>query len=316
VWVYKNGNRLSLDQDYTVDVYRSELYLTATSTAADQIKILLFGSEIFKLPTAWEISKDMLNIYHFNRFSQSKDVVLASDLHYYDTEISVTDASQLSTPILTRNIPGVVLINGEKIEYMQKIGNTLRQLRRGTVGTSIKPTHIAGSYVVDVGAQEVIPYNEEQERFDFVSDGSADDSTVGSYMTIGALDFIPTQGTRSTAWYRGTIPTTFGPCDQIEVFVGGRRLRKDPVKVYDETLGVSSPAADVTIEAEFSVDGITPYIRLTTTPPAGARITIIKRTGKTWYDRGESTATSGVTFLENTSSIATFIAQRTTKLPE
>ena len=55
---------------------------------------------------------------------------------------------------------------------------------------------------------------------------------------------------------------------------------------------------------------------LTTTPPAGARVTIIKRTGKTWYDRGESTASSGVTFLENASPIAAFIAQRTTKLPE
>jgi hypothetical protein len=316
VWVYKNGNRLTLDQDYTVDINRAELYLTAKTTAADQIKVLLFGSQIFKLPTAWEISKDMLNIYHFKRFSQSIDVVLASALNYYDTEISVTDASQLSTPIPTRNIPGVVLINGEKIEYMQKTGNILRQLRRGTLGTAIKPVHQAGSYVVDVGSAETIPYNEDQERVDFVSDGVADDSTIGSYKTIGALEFVPAQGTRSTAWYRNTIPTTFGPCDQIEVFVGGRRLRKDPVRVYDETLGSASPAADTTLEAEFSVDGITPYIRLTTTPPAGARVTIIKRTGKTWYDRGESTASTGVTFLENASPIAAFIAQRTTKLPE
>jgi len=316
VWVYKNGNRLTLDQDYSVDINRAELYLTAKSTSADQIKVLLFGSEIFKLPTAWEISKDMLNIYHFKRFSQSSDVVLARALNYYDTEILVTDASQLSTPILTRNIPGVVLINGEKIEYLQKTGNTLRQLRRGTVGTAIKAVHAAGSYVVDVGPEETIPYNEEQERADFVSDGVADDSTIGSYKTIGQLDFIPVQGTRSTAWFRGTIPNTFGPCDQIEVFVAGRRLRKDPVNVYNEALGASSPVADVTLEAEFSVDGITPYIRLTTTPPAGTRVTIIKRTGKTWYDRGVDTATSGVTFLENDSSIATFIAKRTTKLPE
>jgi hypothetical protein len=86
--------------------------------------------------------------------------------------------------------------------------------------------------------------------------------------------------------------------------------------VYNEALGASSPVADVTLEAEFSVDGITPYIRLTTTPPAGTRVTIIKRTGKTWYDRGVDTATSGITFLENDSSIATFIAKRTTKLPE
>ena len=102
----------------------------------------------------------------------------------------------------------------------------------------------------------------------------------------------------------------------FEVFAAGRRLRKDPITVYDETLGASSPSADVQVEAEFAVDGETNSIYLTEIPPAGTRITVIRKTGKVWYDRGETTATSGVTLLDNSTVIAEFIAKRTTKLPE
>ena len=98
--------------------------------------------------------------------------------------------------------------------------------------------------------------------------------------------------------------------------MGGVRLRKDPIDVYSEELGSHSPTADKKLEAEFSVDGVTPYIRLTTTVPAGTRITIIRRSGKIWYERGNNTASNGVTLLENNTAISNFIAQRTTKLPE
>jgi hypothetical protein len=45
-------------------------------------------------------------------------------------------------------------------------------------------------------------------------------------------------------------------------------------------------------------------------------MTVVKRVGKTWYDRGETTATNGETLLENTSPIAKFIAEKTTSIPE
>jgi hypothetical protein len=64
------------------------------------------------------------------------------------------------------------------------------------------------------------------------------------------------------------------------------------------------------------VDGVSPYIRLTTAPAAGTRITVIKRTGNSWYDRGTTTATSGVTLLENSTAISKFIAAKSTQLPE
>jgi len=121
---------------------------------------------------------------------------------------------------------------------------------------------------------------------------------------------------REKTWTRNTIPVEFDTCDQIEVFVAGRRLRKDAVMVYDQTLNITSPQADVEVEPEFTVDGTNPYIRLTETVPAGTRITIIRKLGKVWYDRGESLASSGVTLLKNLGAIPEFLKQKSTELPE
>ena len=249
----------------------------------------------------------MLNVYHYNRFSKD-ECKLAKVLNYYDTAIEVTDATGLSQPIANRNLPGVVFIQGERIEYMSKSGNTLSQLRRGAQGTSIANTYAQDTAVVDVGYSEVIPYNEVQQRTDFTSDGST--------LLIGPLDFVPQKGTRSGTWYRSTIPATSGPCDQIEVFAAGRRLKKDPQSVYVEANGAASPAADQTQEAEFSVDGATAQIRLTTVLPAGTRITVLRRQGKTWYARGETTATDGTSLVHTDTAIARFIVEKTTAIPE
>lgn len=306
VRVYKNGVRLTQDKDYYVSIPRNVVYLNVPSTSADDIKTITFTSEIFRLPSAYEIHKDMLNIFHFNRFSEG-DVKLASALNYYDTSITVTDASNLTLPLPLKNQPGILYIAGERIEYLTKTGNVLGQLRRGTQGTAIGEVYAAGTSVVNISYEDRIPYNETQERTDFVSDGST--------LLVGPLDFIPAVGTR-TSWTKITIPNEYGACDQIEVFAAGRRLRKDPIAVWVEDNGAASPAADEILEAEFSVNGISAYLRLTEPLPAGTRITVVKRIGKTWYDRGATTATSGVTLLENVTPIAKFIAEKTTSLPE
>ena len=305
VWVYKNGTRLTQDQDYYVNIPRNVVYLVADSTVNDQIKIVLFSSDIYRSPSAFEIHKDMLNVYHYNRFSRG-EVTLASTLNYYDTTITVTDGSKLTEPITSRNIPGIINVEGERIEYMSKVGNVLSQLRRGSQGTAIAEIYSAGTAVIDVGYEEVLPYNETQQRTDFYSDGSS--------LLVGPLDFVPIQGVRSS-WYRETVPSSYSACDQIEVFAGGRRLRKDPVAVWVEDNGAYSPEADERLEAEFAVDGITAYIRLTAPLAAGTRVTVIKRTGRIWYDRGETAASSGQTLLDNSTAVARFIAEKTTVLP-
>jgi hypothetical protein len=307
IWVYKNGSRLTRDRDYYISLPRGVVYLTDITTIEDEIKIVQFGNIIYEPPKAFEIYKDMLNNYHYKRHSRKNAVKLSKDLYYYDTTVELTDASLLSDPLPTRNIPGVVIINNERIEYFSKVGNVLSQLRRGSLGTAIATVHSMDSFVVDAGYTETLPYLETQEKTDFTSDGSS--------LLIGPLDFVPAQGTR-TEWYKDTIPAEYGPCDTIEVFVGGKRLNKNPISVYDETLGVSSPASDITKEADFSVDGATAYLRLTNPAPAGTRITVIRKQGRIWYERGQVTASKGVTLLSNTTPVADFIANMSTELPE
>ena len=308
VWVYLNGQRLSSYNDYSVNIQQGQVILNINTTQSDEIKIVEFGNDIWTLPNAYEIHKDMLNIYHYKRYSAGA-VKLAKGLNYFDLQIEVTDASTLSEPNASRNIPGVVEIGGERIEYLQKNGNILSQLRRGCFGTSIAEVYTVGSDVVNIGITESIPYSDQQDRYDFVSDGST--------LLIGPLDFVPIKSTR-TNWFRNTISEDYGPCDQLEIFVGGQRLRKDPLDLYNEDLGSYSPAADERIEAEFSVDGDNPYIKLTNSVPAGTRITMIRKTGKTWNDRTPSTTTAsnGITLHKNANPIVNFILQKSTSMPE
>jgi hypothetical protein len=300
--------RLSAHNEYSVNIQQAQVVLNNPLTQSDDIKIIEFGNDVWTLPNAYEIHKDMLNVYHYNRYSAGV-VKLSRDLNYYDLQIEVTDASTLASPNAARNIAGVVEIGNERIEYLQKTGNVLSQLRRGCLGTSIAELYTSGSNVVNVSAAESIPYNDQQDRYDFVSDGST--------LLIGPLDFVPIKSTR-TNWFRNTILDDYGPCDQIEIFAGGQRLRKDPLDLYNEDLGSYSPAADEKLEAEFSVDGDNPYIKLTTAVPAGTRITMIRRTGKTWNDRTPSTATAsnGITLHKNSNPIVNFILQKSTTTPE
>lgn len=306
VWVYKNGTRLTLNQDYALDIGARSVKLAQQSENIDTIRIIEFGNENWTLPHAYEIYKDMLNLTHYRRYSR-ENIVLSADLTYYATEIRVSDSTDLYVPEPEFNRPGMVFINGEKIEYFEKDGNTLRRLRRGALGTPIKELYEAGSPVVNMSKTESIPYKDVQNRYDFVSDGST--------VLIGPLGFVPRKSDRNF-WYRNTIPDTYGACDEFEVFAGGTRLRKDPIERYNEDLGASSPSADEIVEAEFSVDGINPYIRLTNPLPAGTRVNILKKTGKAWYDRGLSSAQNGKTMTDSTNAIIRFILEKESFLPE
>jgi hypothetical protein len=314
VWVYLNGVRLTQDQDYEISLPRNVVYLKTETTENDLIKIVNFGSSSYNSPVAYEVYKDMLNFNHFKRYSKNKQIKLARTLNYYDTEIIVTDGSLLFQPSASRNLAGMIEINNERIEYLQKNGNILSGLRRGSQGSAIAELHDADSFVVDIGVEETIPYNEQQFRNDFVSDGSS--------LLIGSLDYIPTKSDRN--FYRIvndqgdhiSIPENYGCCDEIEVFVAGKRLRKQSISIYNEDRGSISPEADIMLEAEFSVDGSSPQIRLTSPVPAGIRITVIKRIGNIWYERGESSASKGKTFLENDTPYVRFINEKSSELPE
>ena len=86
----------------------------------------------------------------------------------------------------------------------------------------------------------------------------------------------------SNKWMQiGTIPVDYSQSDDVEVFVGGTRLKKKPFKTYSPLVHPESPEGDVVHEAEFSVNG-TNTIRLTNPVAPGTIVTIVKRTGLDW----------------------------------
>ena len=308
VWVYVNGMKLTPIADFYLSDDHSRIYVNTSTLHTDVVKVVVFGAKTCTTK-AYEISKDMLNVYQYNRYS-AKDVKLAVDLNYYDTEITVNDASSLTIPNSAINKPGAILLNGERIEYFAITGNVLSKLRRGCYGTAIAEIHPVDSYAVNVSYTERVPYNETEykETIQFVFDGSTLEVPVS---------FTPIKSSR-TNWEAGHFPSNYGPCDQIEVFFKGRRLRKNPMMVYNELNGSVSPAADVLLDAEFAVDGVSKSILLSTAVTESmlinseARIDIYRKVGKVWYQQSSTTASLGITLLDNDTPMARFISEKTT----
>ena len=117
-----------------------------------------------------------------------------------DKEISLIDASTISAPDKNSGIPGIIFINGERITYLIKQGNVLKQLQRSTLGTGAPDVHFAGSDVYNQGVQQTAPYVDKTLTEDFIGDGST---------SVYELAFTPKT------------------VNEFEVFVAGKRLRKN-----------------------------------------------------------------------------------------
>lgn len=291
IWVYVNGVALVQDIEFELDNLRSVVHLKDETTPADVVQIIIYGVTARSEPLTFEIFKDMLNRHQFKR-GVVTDLKLAKDLYYYDSTIQVTNAAELPAR-------GVITIDSERIEYQTKQGNLLGQLRRGVFGTAIAELHLRRLDVINVSDSETLPYVESQTKDDFYGNSFT--------QLFGPLPFVPTK-TSINNWHRNTIPNNYYQCNDIEVFVAGRRLIKTPVAVFDE----NNPTVSTVIESEFSVTGSTPYVRITTAPAAGARITIIQRRGSVWHTVGNNIPT-GLT--HDTTAVAKFIQAQTSLLP-
>ena len=104
-----------------------------------------------------------------------------------------------------------------------------------------------------------MPYKDETITTIFAGDGTT---------SIFELDFAPQS------------------IDEFEVFVAGKRLRKNAISSYNfETLvAQDSPEGDVTLAAEFSLQGSA--LTLLNAPAENQKIIVIRRQGKIWSEQG------------------------------
>lgn len=223
VMIVKNNVLLTHSVDYKL-LSSSEIKLEDSPIITDKFTIITFSNNVVRPAIGYMQFKDMLNRDHYKRLSKDKSTKLVANLNYYDSQIIVENTDVLTTPNKNRNLPGIVYINGERIEFFVKTGNVLSQLRRGTLGTGTPAVHPAGSVLMDIGVTETIPYT--------------DDIIVDTYYHDGSTNIVPLQytpqptsgtiddgSTGYTGWVRNSIPSQFGQCDEIEVFVGGYNIK-------------------------------------------------------------------------------------------
>jgi len=402
VWVVKNGDLLSPSVDYSITSNRRYVKLVQQPNEGDKLQVLHFSDNTVVDKFGWRQFKDILNRTHYKRLEEIYH--LEEPLNWYDKTIKVVDGNGLPEPEVGAKYPGVIFIEGERIEYFRKVGNELLQLRRGTLGTGVKDVYDAGTMLMEQGVDTTLPYKDEEEIITVTSSGFSTGSDsyenspgmgvtsitydfnnntafplggqvttvigtgftdrveiyvgttkceatfiseneltfvtpalpVGSYDLIVVnpfttvpidtpqtsfvvpggikyvqilLPFAPIPNPASaTDWYKDTIPEEYWEAQDIEVFVAGRRLRKTPISKYNYD-AQDSPEGDIILEAEYAVNkNIGAYVRLTTPPPEGTTVTIIRKIGTTWSDRGTTIANSD-------SNIAKFLRAKTTELP-
>ena len=206
LWLTKNRTLLINGIDYKVNPDLASITLATPPVIGDEFETIVFAGTPVKQGLSYMQFKDMLNRTVYKRLSLYKQSALTQDLHYYDNAIYVKDAGNFDKPNPKLNKPGIIEINGERIEYFTiKNNTTLGQLRRGTLGTGIPSVHSAGSRVQDIGPSETIPYIDTYSSEQVTVDGI-------STNTVIPLSFVPS---RNDNWTRN--PSDLNLFDSAEI---------------------------------------------------------------------------------------------------
>jgi hypothetical protein len=280
VWVYVDGISLTarnefniLDDSRTIEVSDLISVTTASSITITTINPPSFGNYIL----GYRVFTDMFNRSHFKRLSAFHSTTLLKPLKHTDSEIYLTDGNGIIPPNPLINKPGIVIIDGERIEFSDKDGNVLRQLRRSTLGTGPATFSNIGTQVFDQSAQQTIPYTETTSI-----------QTTSTTATIYIINTLTTTATGAGIVLNPYIDAV----NQVTVYYGGRQLRKTSLSV---ALNKFSNQTIKIFDPEFTINTATNTLRLNISDSNGidTDITIVQRKGYVWTGT-ESLLTSSV----------------------
>lgn len=307
VWVSVGGRTLVNRFDYRIldDGVTVKLADFVAYSSSDKVVITSFSDTEATRSIGFRQFHDILGRNHFKRFSDINTAYLTQDLGITDTEIYVTNAEVLPTPVPSQNAPGVVFIAGERIEYFEKVGNVLRRIKRATLGTGARDIYVTGTAVIDQGRNQNVPYND----------------TVVTYSTVTSVIFSTSTTDISIANF--VFNDGADPADQIEVYYRGRKLVKSVVNKHNFEASYDSgenATSDTDIPAEFTVENIsgTNFLRLNLTENIvdNARVVVIQKKGQLWYERGANTVTNGISLIDSNTIQAKFLLEKQSGIPD
>ena len=319
VWVTVNDTQLTAGFDYSVmEDFRSIEFLGSVNIfPTDDIIVVVFnppsyGSSVL----GHRIFKDMFGKHHYKRISEYFSTRLAQPLQYTDNTIVVVNGDHLLQPNPSRNLSGVIYVDGERIEYTSKDGNVLSGLRRSTLGTGPAKFSDIGTEVIDQSIRQNIP--------------TTDYSLIQHIPSSNTTTYIISASTGTSTFLINTsthagdgivLSSLANAVDQVEVYYGGRQLRKSSMIVHDKSRsyytsssvqlnGVTTSSYE-TLQPEFTITGTsTLVLNIAEEITTGTRITVVKREAGFWTD------TSSTSLLFSTGTQANFLRSRPAELPD
>jgi hypothetical protein len=241
IWVYVNGLSLVNKLDYIVLEDGVTIQISDRFVMKDTDTVLIRSMSNANLATeiiGYRVFNDIFNRTHFKRLSKQNTTYLTRYLQFTDTEIHVADASVLTPPLPAKNIPGVVIIDGERIEFFTITGNVLGQLRRSTLGTAPSFYSEQNTRVIDQSPNQTIPFTEQIRS----------QSTITTTSTVYPI--ITTAHTSTSL--AGTmvndgivLSTNVDGEKQVAVYYGGRPLNKVGTFYQDIDTSYDSQLVDI-----------------------------------------------------------------------
>lgn len=340
-WVFVDGILKSPNIDYIIDKDLNAVRLTDYPNNDSVIDVLYFGGQPYQPRFGFRIFKDMLNRTHYKRLNERNSYVLAQPLNYYDNYIYLKDSSGIQLPNKETNTPGVLFIDKERVEFFEVEGNRLSQLRRGTLGTGVKDVYPEDCRVYGQGREENINYKDTITKQTVISassietlygDGStvfvtlSTDLNLRSITSVKLNDVVTTEYTLNGSVLEfedvlqqdDKVTVSYLPIgieldqpassiNELEVYVGGKRLIKNSYTGFDPTLGQDNSEGDITVDADFTLDGN--VVKFTTAIPDSRRVEIVRKVGEVWNETGKSLADSN-------NPISVFLRDATIELPK
>lgn len=261
VWVYVDGYPIVHRVDFEVlaDKRTVQLALGVNQTNSSTVMVTsIRNPQYLNNVFGYRIFKDFFERDQYKRLSKDNTTFLRENLKFYDTTIKVFDTGILSPSNPTLNVPGVVLIDRERIEFFNVDFDELQTLRRGTLGTSPAFYVDEGSKVIDQGIFQTIPYTDSIYSY----------TTITTTASVYTIPYVYTENslTNLVLGINLSTATVVDPIDQIKVYYGGTQLNKAAYQKYLENTNET-----VEISQEFSVEILSTTFSFTT---ATSEITI------------------------------------------
>jgi hypothetical protein len=290
IWVELNGKSLMRNVDFYLENATSLVLKDRYRLTPSDVLVVMSVDNVVDIDTTlgYRMFYDNLGRVHYKRLSAENSTRLAVTLTSTATTITVEDASVLTQPNLAKRRPGVILVNGERIQFYEVNGNLLSLLNRGTLGTSIKDSHAAGTTVIDQGAAQTMQVEDSERVY-------KTRTTATTTYSVAALGFD-----QSTSSHY-----------QSEVYYQGKLLRRPGfiLTTTNTTLGYDSweitsgnTATNVANAGQYTIS-TTGTLTLSFIPVVGSELKVVKKYSKSMFESIQpfamTTANNTVTNVHN-----------------